>query len=95
MGQREGQQIGAEIARDRAQRPGRQVHVILQHIAQQVFLAAVVAVQGLLGTAGPLGHRVHAQPHAALGQQRMHSRMDAAVAVRTPGSAVGDEWSWR
>lgn len=86
MGQREGQQVFTQVAGGGPERHRGQLHVFLQHIAQQVFLAAVVAVQGLLGTARALGHRRHAHPHAALGQQRVHGSVDTAVAVRTPGS---------
>lgn len=89
MGQREGQQILAQLARGGTQRHRGQMHMVLKDIAQQVFFTTVITMERLLGAAGALGHRVHAQPHASLGEQRMHSRMDAAIAVRAPGSTVG------
>ena len=49
--------------------PGGVADVALHYPAQQLLLAAIARVEGLLGTAGMLGHRVHAHLHALLGQQ--------------------------
>ena len=48
---------------------GSVADVALHHPAQQFLLAAVARVQGLLGAASVLGHRLHAHLHALLGQQ--------------------------
>lgn len=89
MGHCKRQQVVAQVSRGGAQRDHGQVHVTLQHVAQQVFFTPVVTVERLLGTTGAFGHRVHAQPHSALGKQGVHGSMDAAIAVRTPGGMGG------
>lgn len=60
----------------------------LHRLAQQVALAAIAAVEGLLGAAGLGGHRVHAQPHALDGQQLAHG-VEHALVAGVVGAGVG------
>ena len=87
MGQREGQQVFTQVAGGGPERHRGQLHVFLQHIAQQVFLAAVVAVQGLLGAAHVCSHRIHAQVHT-LGCQQLAHGIAATVGLDTSGEMV-------
>lgn len=61
----------------------------LHHPAQQLLLAAIARVQGLLGAAGVLGHRIHAHLHALLGQQLAHGIEHALIARVEGNGEVG------
>ena len=68
---------------------GSVADMALHHPAQQFLLVAVARVQGLLGAAGMLGHRVHAHLHALLGQQLAHGIEHALIACVEGNGEVG------
>lgn len=69
--------------------PGGVADMALHHPAQQLLLAAVARIQGLLGASGVLRHRVHAHLHALLGQQFAHGVEHALIARVEGNGEVG------
>lgn len=65
--------------------PGGVADMALHHPAQQFLLAAIARIQGLLGTAGLLGDRLHAHLHALPGQQVTHG-IEHALVTRVEGN---------
>ncbi len=65
--------------------PGGVADVALHHPPQQILLAAVARIERLLGAAGVLGNRIHADLHALVGQQFAHG-IEHALIARIQGS---------
>lgn len=88
------QEVGGELHQARTQvvsaectdhGPGGVADMALHDPPQQILLAAVARIERLLGAAGMLGHCIHADLHALLGQQFAHG-IEHALVARIQGS---------